>query len=314
MPFVSKPQVYGASIREVTVGAGDKAMRLGGENVLPFHSFDAPIANAPRVGVEISDLGLEAAGSPGIAAYYAGCDSVPAMAERAAKMPGASFLCLRFDGADPNGQNRPVEECAALAKAVAEAVDLPLVIAGCKNIEKDIALFNAVSEALTGRNILVLSAREEDYKNVGASAGLAYGHKVGAESAVDINLAKQLNVLMTQLGVAGESIVMNLGAAAAGYGFEYVASTMDRVLAAALGQNDAMLQMPIITPVGAEAWSVKESLVSEADMPEWGDLEQRGIEMEVVTAAACLASGSHAVILKHPTSVEKIAALISALQ
>ncbi len=314
MPFVMKPHVFGARIREVTLGAGEKAVRIGGENVLPFYSFDAPLPNAPKVGVEISDLGLEAVTVPGIASYYAGCDSVPAMAGRAAQMPGASFLCLRFDGADPNGKNRSTEDCVALAKAVSEAADLPLVIAGCKNIEKDSALFNAVSETLSGRNILVLSAREEDYKTVGASAGLAYGHKVGAESAVDINLAKQLNVLLTQLGVSDGSIVMNLGAAAAGYGFEYVASTMDRVLAAALGQNDGMLQMPIITPVGAEAWAVKESLVSEDDMPEWGDMEQRGIEMEVVTAAACLASGSHAVILKHPTSVEKVAALISALQ
>ncbi|MDO4573292.1 MAG: acetyl-CoA decarbonylase/synthase complex subunit delta [Clostridia bacterium] len=314
MPFASKPQVFNASIREVTLGVGEKALRIGGENVLPFHSFDAPIPNAPKVGVEISDLGLAGIAAPGIAAYYAGCDSVAAMAKRAAEIEGASFLCLRFDGADPNGENRSVEDCVAIAKEVAEAVDLPLVVAGSKNLEKDTALFHAVSEALSGRNILVLSAREEDYKNVGASAGLAYGHKVGAESAVDINLAKQLNVLLTQLGVAGENIVMNLGSAAAGYGFEYVASTMDRVLAAALGQNDAMLQIPVITPVGMEAWAVKEALVSEEDMPEWGDLEQRGIGMEVVTAAACLVSGSHAVILKHPVSVQKIAALIGALQ
>ena len=314
MPFNPKPQVYGAAIREVTLGTGDTAIRLGGENVLPFHSFDAPIANPPKVGIEISDLGIAAAPAPGVAAYFEGCDSMASIAKRAADAPGASFLCLRFDGADPSGQNRDIADCVAIAKEVAEATALPLVIAGCKNIEKDAALFNAISEALSGKNILVLAAREENYKSVGASAGLAYGHKVGAESSVDINLAKQLNVLLTQLNLSGDNIVMNLGSAAAGYGFEYIASTMDRVLAAALGQDDSMLQMPIITPVGIEAWNVKESMASEADIPEWGDLEERGIEMEVVTAAACLASGSHAVILKHPRSVEKIAALISALQ
>ena len=314
MPFNPKPQVYGAAIREVTLGTGDQAIRLGGENVLPFHSFDAPIANPPKVGIEISDLGIAAAPAPGIAAYFEGCESMAAIAKRAEEAPGASFLCLRFDGADPSGENRDIPACVAIAREVAEAATLPLVIAGCKNIEKDAALFNAVSEALSGKNILVLAAREENYKSVGAAAGLAYGHKVSAESSVDINLAKQLNVLLTQLNLSGDSIVMNLGAAAAGYGFEYIASTMDRVLAAALGQDDSMLQMPIITPVGAEAWNVKESMASEAEMPEWGDLEQRGIEMEVVTAAACLASGAHAVILKHPRSVEKIAALISALQ
>ena len=152
-----------------------------------------------------------------------------------------------------------------------------------------------------------------DYKTIGAACAMANGHKVGAESAVDINLAKQLNVLMTQLGVAPTSIVMNLGSAAAGYGFEYVASTMDRVKAAALEQNDTMLQMPVITPVSLETWSVKESIMSQADMPEWGDKEERAVDMEVVTASACLTSGSDAVILRHPTSVKTIAAMLAAL-
>ena len=161
--------------------------------------------------------------------------------------------------------------------------------------------------------MLFLSAKEENYKTVGASVGLAYGQKVGAESAVDINLAKQLNVLMTQLGVAPENMAVNLGSAAAGYGFEYVASTLERVKSAALSQNDKMLQMPIVTPVSSETWSVKEALASEEDMPEWGSREERGVQMEIVTAAACLAAGSDAVILKHPTSVATISALVGAL-
>jgi acetyl-CoA decarbonylase/synthase complex subunit delta len=127
---------------------------------------------------------------------------------------------------------------------------------------------------------------------------MAYGQKVGAESSVDITLAKQLNVLMTQLGVPATSMVMNLGAAAAGYGFEYVSSTMDRVRSAALEQNDTMLQMPVVTPVSFETWTVKESIMSEEDMPEWGSQEKRAVHMEIVTAAACLASGSDAVILR----------------
>ncbi len=143
---------------------------------------------------------------------------------------------------------------------------------------------------------------------------MAYGQKVAAESSVDINLAKQLNVLISQLGIQAGNTVMNLGSAAAGYGFEYVASTMDRVKSAALTQNDAMLQMPVVTPVGSDAWSVKEALLDEADMPEWGSREERGIQMEIVTAAACLASGSDAVILRHPKSVKTISELILALK
>ena len=148
---------------------------------------------------------------------------------------------------------------------------------------------------------------------MGAAAGLAYKQVVGAESAVDINLAKQLNVLLTQLGVDGKNIIMNVGSAAAGYGFEYAVSTMDRVKAAALAQGDATLQMPIITPVASEAWGVKEAMASEADMPEWGDQEERGIDMEVETAAAVLASGSDAVILKHPVSIKTISTMIKEL-
>ena len=184
---------------------------------------------------------------------------------------------------------------------------------GCKNIEKDTELFNKIAEALAGKNILVLSARDENYKTVGASAGLAYNQKVGAESAVDINLAKQLNTVMTQLGVNAQNIVMNIGSAAAGYGYEYVASTLDRIKDAALKQADTMLQMPIMTPVSSDTWGVKEAVMSEADMPEWGSQEERGIEMEITTAAAVLAGGSDAVILRHPEAIKTIAAMIRAL-
>ena len=167
--------------------------------------------------------------------------------------------------------------------------------------------------AVQGKNAVILAAREENYKTVGAAAGLAYTQIVGAESSVDINLAKQLNVLLTQLGVNASSIAMNVGTAAAGYGYEYVASTMQRVKAAALSQNDTQLQMPIITPVASEVWGVKEAVTTEADMPEWGDQERRGVDMEVQTAAADLACGSNAVILKHPTSIATISKMIKEL-
>lgn len=314
MSFAPKAQAFNASIRAVTIGTGEKATVLGGIRTMPFYTFDAPAANKPKIGVEIPDAGVEAFGAvPGLREFYADCAAPAEMARKAAGMEGVSFLALRFESADPNGKNTSVENCVATAKAVSEATDLPLVIMGCKNAEKDAALFSAVAETLQGKNIVVLSAKEENYKTVGASAALAYGQKVGAESAVDINLAKQLNVLMGQLGVSDESILMNIGSAAAGYGYEYVVSTLDRVRAAALAQGDGQLQMPIVTPVSPETWSVKESVVSEAEMPDWGDLEERGVEMEIATASACLTSGSDAVILRHPASIRAIAAFIDAL-
>ena len=313
MSFAPKKQAFNAKINAVTIGTGDKAIVLGGQNVLPFYTFDAPIENKPKVGVEISDAGMAMCTTPGLKAFYEGCETVADMAKKAESMPGASFLALNLEGADPNGENKSVEECVEIAKAVAAATELPIVVMGCKNVEKDAELFNKVAEALAGKNILVLSAREENYKTVGASAGLAYNQKVGAESAVDINLAKQLNTVMTQLGVNGQSIVMNIGSAAAGYGYEYVASTLDRVKDAALKQGDAQLQMPIMTPVSTDAWGVKEATAAEADMPEWGNQEERAIEMEVVTASACLAGGSDAVILRHPEAVATISKMIDAL-
>ena len=313
MSFVPKKHTYNAHINEVVLGVGDKAVTIGGQNVLALHTFDGEIANAPKIGVELTDAGMAMCTMPGEQKFYEGCATVADMAKRAAEMEGASFICLHLEGADPNGENKSVDECVELAKSVADATDMPLVVMGCKNIEKDTELFNKIAEALAGKNILVLSARDENYKAIGAGAGLAYGQKVGAESAVDINLAKQLNTVMTQLGVNAQSIVMNIGSAAAGYGFEYVASTLDRVKDAALGQSDAMLQMPIITPVSADTWGVKESIMPEADMPEWGSQEERGIEMEIVTAAAVLASGSDAVIMRHPEAIRTIAAMIGEL-
>ena len=312
MPFTGKSGKFNAAIRTVELGTGDKAVKLGGENVMPLYSFDAPIENAPKIGVLITDLGMENEVA-GIKDYYAGASSFAEIAKKAEEMPGADFVVLRFEGADPNGEDRSIEDCVAIAKEVGDAITAPLVIEGCKNVEKDAELFTKVAEALQGKNVLIMSAREENYKAVAAAAGLAYGQKVGAESAVDINLAKQLNVLIGQLGVDPANVVMNVGSAAAGYGFEYVVSTMDRVKAAALSQGDVQLQMPIITPVADEAWNVKEAMASEADMPEWGSQEERGIDMEIETAAAVLASGSNAVILKHPASVATISKLINEL-
>ena len=312
MSFEPKKQPYRGKINAVTLGTGDKAVVIGGQNVLPFYTFDAPIEHAPKIGVEISDLASEWK-SAGLSEFYAGCTTMVDYAKKAETMEGADFLCLHFESADPNGANRSGAACVNDAKAVADAVSMPIVIMGCKNIEKDGELFSKVAEALQGKNILVLSARSEDYKTVGASVALAYGQKVGAETADDINLAKQLNIMLKGLTVPAESIVMNVGTAAVGYGYEYVASTLDRVRLAALDQSDADLQMPIIAPVSPDSWGVKESTASAEDEPAWGDQEERAIGMEVATAAADLTGGADAVIMRHPAAVATIKKFINEL-
>ncbi len=312
MPFTPKTAPYSGKVNAVTLGTGDNAVVIGGQNVLPFYTFDAPIENAPKIGVEISDA-ADQWDVPGLVEFYAGCTTMAERAKKAAAMPGADFICLNFESADPNGADRSVADCVADAKAVAEAVEKPIVIMGCKNMEKDGELFAKISEALQGKNILVMSAKSEDYKTVGASVALAYGQKVGAETADDINLAKQLNIMLKGLSIKPENIVMNIGTAAVGYGYEYVASTLDRVRAAALAQSDADLQMPIIAPVSTDTWGVKESSASEEDEPAWGNREERGIHMEVSTAAANLVGGADAVILRHPAAVATVKEFIAQL-
>ena len=312
MSFVPKTQPFRGNINAVTLGTGDKAVVIGGQNVLPFYTFDAPIENAPKIGIEISDLAAQW-DVPGLVDFYAGCTTMAERAKKAETMEGADFICLNFEGADPNGANRSVEDCVADAKAVAEAISMPIVILGCKNMEKDGALFSGIADALQGKNILVMSAKNEDYKTVGASVALAYGQKVGAETADDINLAKQLNFLMKGLGIDPKNIVMNIGTAAVGYGYEYVASTLDRIRDAAMKMADADLQMPILAPVSTDTWGVKESPASEADEPAWGSVAERGIEMEIATAAANLTGGAEAVVMRHPAAVAAIKKFINEL-
>ena len=312
MSFVPKTQPFTGKINAITLGTGDKAIVIGGQNVLPFYTFDAPIQNAPKIGVEISDA-ADSWTEAGLVEFYAGCTTMAERAKKAETMEGADFLCLNFVGADPNGANRSVADCVADAKAVAEAVSMPIVVLGCKNVEKDAELFSAMAEALSGKNVLFMSAKNENYKTVGASVALANGQKVGAETADDINLAKQLNIMLKGLSIKPENIIMNIGTAAVGYGYEYAASTFDRIRLAALQQSDADLQMPILAAVCNDTWGVKESTATVEDEPAWGCQEERAIEMEVSTAAANLTGGADAVIMRHPAAVASIKKFITEL-
>ena len=312
MSFAPKTAPFSGKINAVTLGTGDQAIVIGGQNVLPFYTFDAPIENAPKIGVEVSDLAADWTHAS-LKEFYAGCTTMVDFAKKAETIEGVDFLMLNFPSADPNGKNRSTAECVADAKAVAEAVSKPIVVMGCKNLEKDSELLAALAEALAGKNVLVMSAKNENYKTVGASVALANGQKVGAETADDINLAKQLNIMMKGLNVNPASIVMDIGTAAVGYGYEYAASTFDRIRLAALAQGDTDLQMPILAAVCNDTWGVKEASATEEDEPAWGCRDERAISMEVATAAANLTGGADAVVLRHPASVATIKKFITEL-
>ena len=312
MAFAPKTAPYSGKINAVTLGTGDNAIVIGGQNVLPFYTFDAPIENAPKIGIEVSDLANDWTHTS-LKEFYAGCATMVDYAKKAETVEGVDFICLNFVGADPNGANRSVADCVANAKAVAEVVSKPIVVMGCKNMEKDGELLAALAEALAGKNVLFMSAKNENYKTVGASVALANGQKLGAETADDINLAKQLNIMLKGLNVNPASVVMDIGTAAVGYGYEYAASTFDRIRLAALAQGDADLQMPILAAVCNDTWGVKESSATEEDEPAWGCRDERAISMEVATAAADLTGGADAVVLRHPESVATIKKFITEL-
>ena len=312
MAFTPKTAPFSGKINAVTLGTGDNAIVIGGQNVMPFYTFDAPIENAPKVGIEVSDLASQWEVAS-LKELYAGCTTMADYAKKAEAVEGVDFICLNFVGADPNGANRSTAECVADAKAVAEVVTKPIVVMGCKNVEKDAELLGALAEALAGKNVLVMAAKNENYKTVGASVALASGQKVGAETADDINLAKQLNIMLKGLNVKPENVVMDIGTAAVGYGYEYAASTLDRIRLAALQQSDADLQMPILAAVCNDTWGIKESTATEEDEPAWGCTEERAISMEVATAAADLVGGADAVVLRHPASVATIKKFIAEL-
>lgn len=312
MPFKGKSGKFKVAIKEVTIGVGDKAVKMGGENVLPFYTFDGGNTSKPVIGAYVSDLGVDDQPDE-IKAYYAGCETIADMAKKAAEMPGADFVVLHLESADPNGDDASVESCCATVKAVVEAIDCPLAVMGSGSDDKDGELMVKVAEVCEGKNVLLMSAKEATYKSIAMSGVQAYHHKVSAESAVDINLAKQLNVLINQLGIPTEETVMHIGTAAAGYGYEYVSSSLDRIKAAALAQNDTLLQIPIITPVCTETAGTKESLTNEADNAAWGSRDGRAAGMEIVTAAADLASGTNAVVLRHPQAVATIKKMIEVL-
>jgi len=133
-------------------------------------------------------------------------------------------------------------------------------------------------------------------------ACLADGHSILAEGPIDVNIQKQLTILITAMGLPAERIVMHPGTAALGSGLEYEYSIMERIRLAGL-QGDRMLSQPVLTIVGEETWKAKESRLAESAMPEWGVAARRGPAWEAATAAAFLQAGTDIVVLVHPEAL-----------
>jgi acetyl-CoA decarbonylase/synthase complex subunit delta len=230
---------------------------------------------------------------------------------KAAEKAGADVIVLQLSLTDADGNPNTPENAMAAVKKVLGATGLPLIVLGPGQVDADNELLVPVAEATKGERLVLGICEEKNYRTIVASA-LASDHLVIARTAMDVNLAKQLNILISDMGLPPERILMDPTCAGVGYGMEYGYSVMERLRLSAL-QGDSMTQMPMIVTVGYEAWRQKESKVGEGVPEAWGDWKERAINWETTTAAALVESAADIVVLRHPESVRRIRAMIDEL-
>ena len=303
---------YSGAIKPVTVGASN-ALTLGGETAYPFYLFEGQMPNKPRIAMEIWDIDpAEEWPAPVLEPFKDVVKDPAAWAQKCVKEYGAEAICLVLKSTDPNGDNAPADAAAATAKKVADAVDVPLIVYGTSAVDKDAEVLAAVAEACVGKKLVLGPVQDKNFKKIGAQA-LAYDHSVSANTPIDVNLAKQLNILLGNLGVPESKILIDPTTGGLGYGMEYCYSVMERIRMAALTQDDDKLMLPMINYVGQEVWKVKECRQTNDEAPELGDQAKRGIMMEAITAASLLVAGSDLLIMRHPESIKLAKSLIEEL-
>jgi acetyl-CoA decarbonylase/synthase complex subunit delta len=311
MAFVAPKESFSGKVFEVSIGI-DKVATFGGENVLPFHFFEGNVPNKPVIAYEIQDVPPDDWPET-VKNVYDGVSQDPVTwAKFCQDELNASAIALRLIGTHPDRENRSPDEAAKTVKNVLSAINVPLIILGSNHIEKDSSVLVAVSEAAKGKNCIIGKAQEGNYKTVVAAA-MANNHKLIAMSELDINLSKQLNILITQMGFDKEKLITDPMCSALGYGLEYTYSVMERIRLAALTQNDATMQPPMLADVGMYVWKVKETQASESDLPLWGSMKERGIVWEAITAGALLMAGAELLIMRHPDAVRAIEKFIDEL-
>jgi acetyl-CoA decarbonylase/synthase complex subunit delta len=297
------------TINTVTIGATaeqggtrGKTVTVGGETTLPALTFEGEIPNPPVIAGVVVDTVPE--DWPDVLKNAVG-DVISSPAEWAQKMVSESkvdMISLKLLGPDPAGKNTSASEAAQTVKAVLEAVDVPLIIWGCGDDNKDSEVLQECSQAAKGENCLIGSATEKNYRTL-AAIGMADKHKLIAEAPVDINIGKQVNILLQDAGFDLKDIVACQTTAALGYGFDYVYTIFERVRIAGL-KGDKHMALPQIANVGWEAWKIKETLMDEDILPGWGKLEDRGPRWEAASAAGYLQAGADIITLAHPGTIE----------
>ncbi len=312
MAFEIPKTVYSGKIREITLGSGDKAVTVGGETSYPFYLFEGEMPRLPRIAMEVWDMPPEDWPEAALEPFAGVTDDPVAWAKKCINDYGAEMIALQLISTDPNGLNRGADEAVEVVKKVADAIDVPLIVWGTANQDKDTEVLRQVAEVCQGKNLIIGPVEEGDHKRIGAAA-IGYHHTVISSTPIDINLAKQLNILLGNLGVPDELIVMDSTVSSIGYGIEYCYSVIERVRMAALTQQDDKLQFPIIGNLSKEVWKTKEIKTPTEDDPKLGDAKKRGILMEAMSATVLLLAGTDVLIMRHPEAIKLVRETISEL-
>jgi acetyl-CoA decarbonylase/synthase complex subunit delta len=304
-------------IREVTLGATaaeggtrTKTVTVGGQNTLSFLHFEGEMPNPPVIGIEVQDS-YPADWAPTLLEAWGDALRDPAAWATKAEDLGADIIVLKLRGTDAEGKPTTTQQAAATIKAVLGATGLPIVVRGPGQAEADNELLVAVAEAAAGERLALGLCEDKNYRTIVAGA-LAHGHLVMASTPIDVNLAKQLNILISDMRLPLERVLMDPTTGALGYGLEYTYSVMERLRIAAL-TGDGMTQQPMICFVGEESWRQKESRAAEGVPKQWGGIAKRAVTWEIVTATALLESGADIVVLRHPKTIGVIRDTINQL-
>ncbi len=301
---------YTGAIREVVLGNGDHTVTVGGTDTLPFQLFEGGMKNRPLIAMDVLDTPPEE-WPEALSRHFSDVLGDPAAwAKKCVNQYQAEAVCLSLVSTDPNGMNRPSSEAAKTAGAVIAAVEVPIIVWGCGNAEKDTETLREITAMIGDKKVCLAPLSDANYRSLGATA-MAFGHPMVAASPIDVNLAKQLNILLENLGVSLNNVLMDPSIGALGYGIEYTYSVMERIRLAALTQKDEKLQVPFICNLGREVWKAKECrLPSDALL---GDQERRAVMMEAITASCMLMCGGDVLVMRHPQAVSLTKSLINGL-
>ncbi len=308
---VEAPEKWQQAVSVVNIGAtkeegGSRSgvVKIGGQSTLPFLFPEGNLPYKPVIAFEVWDI-APAEWPQELNKSYRDCFSdTLAWAQMCVREYQAQILCLRLVGAHPDFGNKTADQEAKLVGELLKKVDVPLIILGCGDDTKDNLILPACCEVTKGECCLVGEAAQDNYKTLVASV-LADGHNIIAQSPIDINIAKQLNILISDMGLPLERIVINPTIGALGYGLEYAYSIMERARLAALA-GDKTMASPFICYVGQEAWRAKEAKASVGEFPLWGPELERGIIWEAMTATALIQAGADILVMRHPKAIEKV--------